>query len=98
MKQNSLSPSHHLSTSSKVNVRYLSSPEIKKRYTRLRSLFESVNKECKRLKGTIQFLTESRGVELQSDLHADFATIQMTEKVHKDNPKGSFQRVSGISK
>ena len=95
MKQKSSSPSHRLSTSSRVNVRYLSTPEKSKRYTGLRSRFESINKENKRLKETIRFLTQSHGIQLQSDIHADFAKImeEMTEKVYKDNLEGSFRRM-----
>lgn len=84
LKQRSSSPSHRLSSSSKVNMRYLNSPEKKMRYTSLRSRFDAKCKEHKRLKETsIQQLTESNGIELQPDLHSDFEMIMkgMTKKV-----------------
>ena len=45
MKQKSSSPSHLLSTSRKVSVCYLSTPEKSRRYTGLRSRFESIIKK-----------------------------------------------------
>ena len=83
---------HHTICQRQVNVQYLTSPEKRKRYTGLRTRLESVNKECKQLKETLQFFTESRGLKLQSDLHADFATImkEMSEKVHKTTRRGPF--------
>ena len=95
LKQKSFSPSHRLSSSSRVNMRYLSSPEKKKRYTSLRSRFDSKCKEHKRLKETIEHFTKSNGIELQPDLNSDFEAImkEMTQKVHEDCPVGSFRRI-----
>ena len=74
-------------------MRYLSSREKNKRYSSLRTRFHSKCKEHKRLKETIRHLTVSNGIELQPDLSSDFETImkEMTKKVHKDCPVGSFQ-------
>lgn len=95
LKHKRLSPSRRQSTTSRINVRWLSSPDKRKRYTKLRARLDSTAKENKRLRETIKSLTRSGGVELQSDLHSDFVTImnEMTEKVHKDNPQGSFRRL-----
>ena len=84
-----------MSSSSKVNLRYLSSPEKKRQYTSLRNRFDAKCKEHKRLKERIQKVTESYGIQLQADLHSDLEIImkEMTKKVHEDCPKGSFRRI-----
>lgn len=89
-KTPALSPS---STSSHINIRYLSTPEKNKRYRGLKARCVAAEKEVKRLKEGISNLMESGSVEVNKVLHQDLSTIMQENhsKILKDFPENSFQ-------
>ena len=90
----SLSPNRHLSTSSKTNFQFLSTPEKAKRYSSLRARYDAKSKKVERLRSKIATLVNKCGVHIGS-LSSDFATIlhEMTDKVHEQNQEGSFRHL-----
>lgn len=93
-KQKSLSPRHHLSTSSKTNFRFLSTPEKTKRYSSLRARYDAKSKKVDRMKAKISALVKKSGVQIGS-LSSDFTSIvhEMTDKVHEQNQEGTFRHL-----
>ena len=88
------SPSRQ-SSKSRVNVRWLNTPEKSSRYSQLRTRLDAKNKEVKRLQDKISYLTKQNGILLESNLESDFKDImnEMTNKVHTECPEGSFKRI-----
>ena len=87
-KQRSLSPSHRLSTKSKINTRWLSIPEKVKRYTKLRTRLDAKSKEVKHLREKIIELKEKNHILLDSTLQSDFEIIMsdLTDSIHEETP------------
>ena len=94
IKQKSLSPQHHVSTFTKTNFRFLSTPEKKKRYSNLRARFDAKAKEVERMKLRICVLVKKDGVKI-GGLSPDFANIvhEMTGKIHEQHSGGSFRQL-----
>ena len=88
------SPSRQ-SSKSKVNIRWLNTPEKSSRYSQLRTRLDAKNKEVKRLQDKISYLTKQNGILLESNLESNFKDImnEMTNKVHTECPEGSFKRI-----
>ena len=88
------SPSRQ-SSKSRVNIRWLNTPEKSSRYSQLRTRLDVKNKEIKRLQDKISYLTKQNGILLESNLESDFKDImnEMTNKVHTEYPEGSFNRI-----
>ena len=82
-------------TTSRVNVRYLSTPDRKKRYSKLRSEYRAQSKEVIRLKERIAKAIEVNKIQLASQANSDFLHIMkdMTQTVHSQCPEGSFKRI-----
>ena len=94
VKQNRKSPVQDPS-SSKINIRYLNTPEKISRYSKLRGKCRAQSKEIERLKKRIEDAVEKNNVCLDSTMNNDFIQImnEMTETVHSEHPEGSFKRI-----
>ena len=88
------SPSQQ-SSKSKVNIRWLNTPEKSSRYSQLRTRLDAKSKEVKRLQDKISCLTKQNGILLESNLESDFKDImnEMTNQVHTECPEGSFKHI-----
>ena len=95
LKQKSLSPSKRQSTSSKINMRWLSTPEKSKRYAELRGRLDAKSKEVKRLKERVNAILDKNNVPLDPSLHSDFKSImhEMSAKVREKYAEDSFKRL-----
>ncbi len=89
------SPTKHTTSSSRTNVRYLSTPLGRKRYHSLRARITSTERKLERLVHKIEASTKSKGVVVDDDLHQDLSTIveEQTPSIHKLYPEGSFKRL-----
>lgn len=94
-KKNCVSPSHRQSADSRVNLRYLTTPEKAVRYRKLRSKLDTKSRQVKYLKEKVSKLLENSNVSLDAEMQSDFAGIvsEMTSRVHQECPEGSFKRI-----
>ena len=93
-KKQKSSPHHHLSTSSKTNLRFLNTPDKIKRYSSLRARYDAKSKIVERMKSRISALVKKNGVQIGS-LSSDFVNIvhEMTNTVHQQNQDRSFRHL-----
>ena len=91
-KQKSLTPTRRQSSRSRVNVRFLNTPEKNNRYRDLKRRIDKQSKEVQKLR--IAAAMQANGVELEADMHSDLRGImnEMIEKVHEEHPDG-FRRI-----
>ena len=91
-KQKSLTPTRRQSSRSKVNIRFLNTPERHSRYRDMKRRIDKQSKEVQRLR--VAAAVQANGVELEPGLHSDLKGImdEMTEKIHDENPDG-FRRI-----
>ncbi|XP_064389914.1 uncharacterized protein LOC135337575 [Halichondria panicea] len=89
------SPTKHTTSSSRTNVRYLSTPLGRKRYHSLRARITSTERKLERLVHKIEASNKSKGVVVDDDLHQDLSTIveEQTPSIHKLYPEGSYKRL-----
>ena len=89
------SPSTYTSTSSRANVRFMTTPLRLKRYKNLKSRANLAEKTVRRLKEKISQLTEATAVEVSTDLHQDLSQIMKDNdaEVTRVFSSGSFQRL-----
>ena len=94
-KQHLLSPSRHTATTSRVNFRYLQTPEKATRFANRSAQVKRMSQELVRLKGKIDSLTRKEGITLDANLHKDMADImsEETENIRSKFTNGSFQRL-----
>ena len=73
----------------------MSDISILKKIKSLRSKVKAANNEIKNLKDKITKLTESEGVNVESDFHKDMLSIMESnnEAIAKQFPEGSFRRI-----
>lgn len=95
LKQKPLSPSRRLSTRSKTNLRWLSTPEKSKRYSQLRTRLDAESKKIKRLKEKINVMMERDHITLDPTLQSDFKTImgEMSKRVNEECAEDSFKQL-----
>ena len=67
--QKSADKSSRVNTSSRVNFRYLKSPEKSERYNLSRQEVKAANKEINRLQKLLEKATQEDGLNLSSDIH-----------------------------
>lgn len=91
-KQKSLTPTRRQSSRSKVNIRFLNTPEKRSRYRDMKRRIDNQSKEVQRLR--IAAAMQANGVELEPGMHSDLEGImdEMTEKIHHEHPDG-FRRI-----
>ena len=91
-KQHLLSQSRRTATTSRVNFRYLRTPE---KATRFANRSAQVKRTSQELKGKIDSLTRKEGITLVANLHKDMADIasEETENIRSKFTDGSFQRL-----
>ena len=91
-KQKSLTPTRRQSSRSRVNVRWLNTPEKRNRYRDMKRRIDKQSKEVQRLR--IAAAMQTHGVELEPDMHSDLKGImnEMTDKIHQEHPDG-FRRI-----
>ena len=94
-KQHLLSPSRRTATTSRVNFRYLRTPEKATRFANRSAQVKRTSQELVRLKGKIDSLTRKEGITLDANLHKDMADIvsEETENIRSKFTDGSFQRL-----
>ena len=89
-----VSPSHRQSTRSKINVRWLNTPERTERYSQLRTRLDTKLKQVKHLKDRISSIVGKSHVILDLTIQSDLGKLmsEMTTQVHKECPDGSFRQ------
>ncbi len=87
------SPTKHTASSSRTNVRYLSTPLGRKRYQSLRARITSTERKLERLLHKIEASTESKGVVVDDDLPTSRSVEEQTPSIHEQYPEGSFKRL-----
>ena len=78
-----------------TNIRYLNTPQKKRKMKELQVRAHTAEKEVKKLRERIEQCAEQKGVQIQPSLNDDFLAI-MTEnnsQVEKHFPEGSFRRL-----
>ena len=87
--------SARVSTSSRVNFRYLKSPEKSERYNLSRQEAKVANKEVIRLQKLLENTTQRDGVSLSSDVHNTLFGVmkENAPKIEKAFPEGSFRQL-----
>ena len=93
--QKSADKSSRVNTSSRVNFRYLKSPEKSERYNLSRQEVKAANKEINRLQELLEKATQEDGLNLSSDIHDSLFGImkENAADVEKSFPEGSFRRL-----
>ncbi len=80
-------------TSSHCNNRYLSTPEKNEKISKLQSTVYGKDKTIARLQEKMKKIIETRGEEVDTELHSDLSTIMQEneQKVSRDLQEGGFQ-------
>lgn len=82
-------------SNSHANFRYLTTPQKKTRMNSLRSRITSAERKVDRLLKKIEASANSKGVEVDSDLHGALSDImaEQTPVIYEHFPEGSFKRL-----
>ena len=75
------SPERHISTTSRANIRYLSTPERKKRFNTLKARSVAVERK---LTKKIWKSAEKEGVRFEKGMHNDFCNIMERMRSERD--------------
>lgn len=88
----SLSPS---APSSRTNMRYLSTPQRRRRYKSLRYRCDAAERKVKQLSANIKRLVASQSVQVDKELHSDLASVMEANNshIHDQFAENSFQRL-----
>ena len=94
-KQINLTPTKRTSAVSRVNFRYLNTPEKVARLSSCSTEAKVAKKEIKRLKERLKELGEKEGICVDNDLHSDLTEIigDQTNEVRKAFSPGTFARL-----
>ena len=86
---------NRVSTSSRVNFRYLTSPEKSERYSQTRHAMLAANKDVNRLQKLLDKAVQRDGVSICSDDHNYLVEVmkENADRIQKAFPEGSFRQL-----
>ena len=92
IKTKQTSPSRRTSSTSKANFRYLDTPEKEQRYKKLKRRSRETERK---LRDTIERLTQENGVSMEPDMQNDLESImeEKTAEVRNMYPENSLRRI-----
>ena len=95
VKNKARSPTTRISSSSRINNRWLSSPEIITRMKDIQRRMASAERQIEHLKKKLGCPQKNRGVVVDDQLSDDLSHLvrEQTPKVAEEFPAGSFQRL-----
>ena len=81
--------------SSHANIRYMNTPEKKKKISNLKKRVQSAEKELSKLQAKVKQLTQKQGESVSDALHDDLRSImeENSDQIAKAYPEGSFRRL-----
>ena len=85
--------SKRLHTSSHTNYRYLHSPQLRERLHNSRNENRALCRKIEQLKSKLEKMTQSAGIDLDSNLNSDLQAIAAEKGDEISHPPGTFARI-----